>query len=187
MTARQITPPASLAVTLEAAKWNLRIDGDQMDGLITTWIEGITAAVEHELGRALILQDWRVTLDAFPVAIRLEMPPVALVRSVKYIDPAGVLQTMDIADYVTDRVSEPGYVLPAPGKSWPATAAQVNAVMVDYTCGYGDTMESIPANVRLYILAKLETDHGPRSQTTGSLAQSDRLSRLLDACRVWSL
>ena len=186
MTARQITPPASLAVTLEAARANLRVDGGDMDALITGWIEGITATAEHELGRALITQGWRVTLDAFPAAIRLEMPPAALVRSVKYIDAAGVLQTMDIADYVLDAVSEPGYVVPAPGKAWPATAPRVNAVMVDYTCGYGDTAASTPANVRLYILAKLVEQFDPATRMERDTVQSNFVGRLLDACRVYA-
>lgn len=186
MTARQITPPATLAVTLEAAKANMRIDDSDMDALITGWIEGVTATTEHEIGRALISQEWRVTLDAFPAAIRLEMPPIALVRSVTYIDIDGDLQTMDIADYVLDSVSEPGYVVPAPGKAWPATAQRGNAVMVDYTCGYGDTAASTPANVRLYILAKLVEQFDPATRMERDTVQSNFVGRLLDACRVYA-
>lgn len=184
MTQRQITPPATLAVTLDQAKANMRIDGSDMDALVMMWIAGVTATVEHELGRALVTQGWRVTLDAFPAAIRLAMPPLMSVESVKFFDVAGALQILDPLDYVVDAINEPGYIMPAPGKAWPATAVRVNAVMVDYTCGY--TAGSMPANVSLYILAKLVEQFDPATRMERDTVQSIFLDRLLDACRTYS-
>lgn len=190
MTARLITPPAALAVTLDQARANLRIDGTSMDALITTFLEGITEALEHELGRALITQCWRVTLDAFPstspAAIRLARAPLVSVQSIQYFDLAGVLQTLDPATYIVDTVSAPGRVVPAPGCTWPQAQARVNAVAVNYTCGYGATADSTPKNVRLYVLAKLVEQFEPTTGMERETVQSAFVDRLLDACRTYS-
>jgi uncharacterized phiE125 gp8 family phage protein len=182
MTNRLITPPVALAVSLAAARANLREPDVALNGIIETWIKGITAHAEHYMGRAIISQGWRVTLDTFPDAIRLDRPPIVSVASVKYYDAAGLLQTLDLQDYTVDLVSEPGYVVPARGKSWPATDDRINAVMVDYTCGYGADDTTTPEDIRLYILAKLTEQF---TAEPGKEVKSCFLDRLLDGKVIW--
>lgn len=186
MTARLITPPVALPVALAAAKANLGIDGTDMDATITAWVLGITAYVEHYTGRALISQGWRVTLDSFGDSIRLEKPPTIAVASVKFLDAAGDLQTLDPADYLVDKITEPGYVLPGRGKSWPATFAEINAVSVDYTCGYGLTDADVPEGIKLFILAKLREQFDPAVRMERDTVQSNFLDRLLDPFKVYA-
>lgn len=185
MTQRLITPPTVLAVTLDQAKANLRVDGADMDTLITLWVEGITAALEHEIGQCLMPQTWEVSLEAFPAAINLPHPVIS-VASVKYMDGAGIEQTLAPAAYKLTRSAYQTTLAPIAGTAWPSTLAGTGAVVATVLCGYGDTAVSTPRNVQLYILAKLEADYGPRSQTAGSIAQSDRLSGLLDRCRTYA-
>lgn len=185
MTARLISPPAALPVTLEAAKNNLGIDGAAMDGMVTAWVAGIVAHVEHQTGRALVQQGWRVTLDGFSAAIRLGSPTIS-VESVKYLDADGAQQTLDPADYLLDLVSEPAYIVPAPGKAWPSTAGRINAVTVDYTCGYGPDDSTIPAGIKLFILAKLREQFDPAVRLERDTVQSSFLDRLLDPFRVYA-
>lgn len=188
MTARLITAPAQLAVSLAAAKVALRIEVDDTgrDSEITGWLAGVTADAEFLTGRAFVRQTWRETLDAFPAAIRLERPPLLEVLSVKYLDPDGQMQTLDPDDYQVDAVSEPGYIVPAPGKAWPATASRINSVVVDYTCGYGESEAAVPPALKLYILAKLVEQFDPAPRTDAKNVQSTFIARLLDGFEVYA-
>lgn len=188
MTARLITPPAALAVSLAAAKGALRIEQDDTsrDSEVTGWVEGVVGDAEFLTGRAFVTQGWRVTLDAFPEAIELLRAPLAEVTSVRYVDQDGQLQTLDPDDYQVDDVSEPGYVVPAPGKAWPATAARINSVMVDYICGYGADDTAVPATVKLYVIGKLVEQFDPAPRTDQQNVQSAFLARLLDGLKVYA-
>lgn len=179
MTARLITPPANLAVSIEAARASARVDGTELDSQLEDAIRSFTDEAEHLTGRAFINQTWRVTLSAFPA--KIELPPAGLqsIESVKFYDTAGNQQTLDPQDYFADTVSEPGYVLPAPGKAWPATAARLNAVEVQYVVGYGQDHTSVPDGIKGYILARVA------EQFLG-MDRSEHVDRNLDRHKVYS-
>lgn len=161
MNERLISPPAALAVSMEAARRAARAPGTSLDAEVTDKVAGITEDAEHKTGRAFITQTWQLTLDAFPGSIKLPHPPIASIIHVKFYDIDGVQQTLDPQDYFLDKESEPGWLLPAPGRVWPATAARVGAVEVQYVCGYGDTYTSVPAAIQQYITGMLENDYYP--------------------------
>lgn len=188
MTTKSTTPPVALAVTLAAARETLRIDQSDtsLDASIMLQIESITREAEHSLGRSLISQGWRLSVDSFSDALRLDHPPIIGVESIKYFDATNTLQTLDPADYMVDSVSEPGYVAPGMGKAWPETSDRMHAVTVDYTAGYGATPASVPAEVRHYILARLAEQFDSTGREFRETAQSRFVERLLDRCRVYS-
>jgi uncharacterized phiE125 gp8 family phage protein len=185
MSTRLIVPPAELAVSMEAARRQARANGTTLDDEIQGKVQGFTEDAEHETNRAFVHQTWEESLDAFPVgprggpgAIQLTKSPIASVLSVKFYDAAGVLKVLAEEDYLVDDKSEPGYVVPAPGKTWPATAVRINAVEVQYVAGYGPDEASVPAAVKQYILGKLENDYVPNPN-------SQYLCRSLDRYRVY--
>lgn len=180
MVDRLIKPPEELAVSIAAARLAARVDGTDLDGEIETAIQSITDDVEHLTGRAIVFQTWRVTLDHFPAKVKLPAPPVSRVLRIKYFDPAGVEQTMDPDDYLVDAVSEPGYVMPAPGRAWPATLARINAVNVEVKCGYGEDDTSTPSGIKGYILAKVQEKFAP-----AGTPESPHLIRGLDRYKVY--
>ncbi len=178
MTERLITAPAGLAVALVAARRAARTNGTALDAELTEKIQGITDDVEHDTGRALIRQTWALTLDRFDGAIKLAHPPLISVEHVKFYDAAGALQTLDPQDYQVDSVSEPAFIVPAPGKSWPATAARINAVEVQYVCGYGLDDVRVPPGIKEYILGMIENHYYPNPS-------AEYLSRRLDRHKVY--
>lgn len=178
-----IIPPTELAVSLAAAKRNLRVDDDHMDDLITTWLQGIIAVLEHETGQCLLKQTWLVTLDSFHGAIALPHP-VIQVEAVEYIDPDGRHQALAPDSWQVLPTRYKSLVAPSAGTKWPATRAGAGAVKITVVCGYGESSESTPANVRLYILAKLVEQFDPVSKTERDTVQSTYIDRLLDACRT---
>ena len=184
MPTRLITPPAALPVSLAEAKLNLRIDGNEQDSLIEAWIHGITAHAEHLTGRSFVNQTWRVTLDEFPDAIELPVPVSSV--TIKFLDEAGVEQTLDPADYLVDSASEPGYAVPNVGKAWPTTYDRINAVNVDVVAGYGSSESDIPKGIKLYILAKLVEQYDPAIKAEKDTVQSSFIDRLLDPYKVYA-
>lgn len=184
MTAIRITPPATLPVNLATAKANMRVDGDDMDVLITSWIKGIVAVLEHEIGQCLIEQTWRVMLDCFPAALKLPHP-VMSVTSVKYFDVSGTEQTLDPAAYRLCRARYQSHLTPARGVAWPVTLAEAD-VTVELVCGYGAAPEDVPENVQLYILAKLVEQFDPATRLERDTVQSAFVDRLLDACKGYA-
>lgn len=155
-----ITPPAEWPITLEEAKAHLRVDldVDDDDDLIEALIE---AAVDYcdgptgWLGRALIDQTWELVLDSFPACdkeIKIPMPPLIEVVSIKYDDASGAEQTLETSAYTVDTVSEPGWVLPV--GSWPSIFDGVNAVRVRFRCGYlggSPEAETVPGAIKAAI------------------------------------
>jgi len=180
MTARLITPPAGLAVSLEAAITAARANGAGIDSEIEQAVRIAMAEAEFETQRALIEQTWRVTLDHFPDAIQLPRPPLISVLHVKFYDVDGQLQTLAPQDYLVDQESAPSFIVPAPGAAWPATALRINAVQVDCKVGYGPDHTSVPDSIKGFILRRVADQFG---QLSASLAAS--APRLLDGERVY--
>ena len=181
MSLKLITPPAALAVSLDAARTSARIDGEEADIELRQVIEQHTSEAEHLTGRAFVEQTYRLTLDRFAGAILLENPPIMAVVHVKFYDTDGIQQTLDPQDYILDAENEPGYLVPAPGRAWPATQARVNAVEVVYTCGYGADDAAVPPSVKGYILGKVSEHFAP-----AGTPKSEFLHCLLDRLKVYA-
>ena len=140
-------------VTLAEAKRHLREDlvNTDNDTDISAAIKAARHACEERLQRTLITTTWQLTLDAFPEAIYLPMARIIAVSALQYYDADGALQTLSGADYLVDTASEPGYIVPGYGLSWPATQDRINAVVVTYTAGYGAAASDVPAPIKQWI------------------------------------
>lgn len=162
---RRTAQPAAEPVTLAQALAHLREVGDSgaNDAYITTLISVARQACEDRTERTLITTPWRLTLPAFESLIVLHRPPVITVQSVQYRDTAGDLITIDPADYVVHSHLEPALLAPAPGVDWPATQAdRLDAVVINYTAGYGDAAADVPQPLRQWILLAVGTMYDTR-------------------------
>ncbi len=191
MNPKRTGPPAAPVLSLADAKAHLKVTFSDAgnDAYIITLIDVATRAAEDRLQRTLVSTPWRLTLDAFPDAFRLTYPPILTVVAVRYRDVDGAEQTLDPADYVLDKVSEPGYLVPAPGTRWPATqAGRINAVEVDYTAGYGATAADVPAPIRHWVQLALTDLYERRARSAEKAAVPQHFAEgLLDTYRMWSL
>ena len=61
-----LTGPAIEPISLEETKTFLRIEHNDEDQLIAALIAGARSHIEAQTQTALITQDWRVVLDAWP-------------------------------------------------------------------------------------------------------------------------
>lgn len=150
--------------TLAEIKTHLRITNTLEDDYIYDLIDAATAEIDGQdgwLGRALLTQTWRLTLDYFPRwrnphgnKIILPLPPLQGISSVKYIDENGTQQTMDGAAYTVVTGSTPGYIIPAYNTSWPGTRRDGAAVEIEYVCGYGEAAD-IPPDIKQYLKMRI--------------------------------
>lgn len=188
MRVRPIAPVAGALqpVSLEEAQIHTRADCAEEEVLLGSLISVATQAASDRLQRALVPTRYRLTLDSFPDAIELLMPPIMSVESVKYIDINGAQQTLDPQDYFLDSVSEPGYLVPAADRAWPTTQDRINAVEVEYTAGYPGS--AIPAPIKQWILLVLGDMYNNRERSSEKpVVPQNYAEALLDTYRIWSL
>jgi len=183
----EISGPAGEPVTSAEIKAAARIDGSEFDSQLAIIIPALRHRAEALTGRRLITQTVELVLDAFPAAdIDLLLPNVQSIVSVKYIDTAGVEQTLASNLYSLDSASTPCWLLPAYGTDWPETLATANAVRVRFTVGYGAGAANVPYDIRLWLIAHAaQVLRVPEGITQGDLRELPFVDHLLDAHKVW--
>ena len=157
MALRLVIEPVVPILTLAEAKSHLAIDSDtSWDGLVT----GLVAAAQQHLdgrdgvlGRCIGVQTWEAVEDSIPLsgAMRLPLPPLVSVLSVRYYDTAGALQTFSPANYTVDTTNQPGWIALNDDAAWPETANMVNAVIVRFEAGYTTVPQPIKQAAALLV------------------------------------
>jgi uncharacterized phiE125 gp8 family phage protein len=185
-----ITQPAFEPVTLVQAKLAARVDAADEDALWTgIIIPGCRQDCEQILGRAIMAQGLRLTLDGFPACreIRLPRPRLLSVESVEYrAQLTGAWSVLDPALYETDTAATPGRVVLIPTASWPGTYGMPGSVRVNYTAGYAAGTEAVqqaavPASVKRWILARTTTAYDFRDELIAGTIVSALPNRFVDS------
>jgi len=189
-----ITPPAEEQITLAEARLQLSLDDDgdsppshPLDSLIADKISAAREYCEDYLGRSLAQQTVELSLDQFYAsgesssgAIELPLPPVISITSVIYLDVDGEPITMDEDAYRLDNYSEPAWLFPAYGTTWPAAYAVSNAVKIRALCGYSlrdDSPETnpLPAKYRqamMVLMTDMVMNRGEPSEKARQAAEN---------------
>lgn len=167
-----ITPPTEYPLTLEEVKEHLRRDDEDDDSKVEALLAAATARLDGRdgiLGRCLVSQVWELRTDTFPGidgAIELPLPPTIAVLSVKYLDAAGALQTLDPSAYTVHPGGWQASQI-APVTEWPATDNVRQAVRVQFSAGYlnddSPPVTAVPENIRLAMLMLISDWYENRS------------------------
>jgi len=132
--------PAVEPVLLAEAKAHLRIDGNAEDDLLGALIAAARVAVETELRRVLIAQEWRVIVEEWPAeGVTLPLQPALSVEAVRAIDDEGAATELSEGDYEFDPADFSVTLDPVPG------AARYE---IDFTTGYGTSGVDVPQPLR---------------------------------------
>ena len=210
----RVTAPAPIVAT-EEARQHLRIDHTDDDAYIAALVAAATAWIDGAdgwLGRCLGPQTWDLKLDGVwwdrrqpaPLdspwwqrhgfgsgwALRLPLPPLLEVVSIKYRDPANAEQTYDAANYVVSGVgaSHGGTVSLATGAAWPSVSNGREAMTVRFRAGYeaGDPPgPAVPAPIKhavLLMTERLYEDRGGRND----VLKDSTIDALLAPFRVFA-
>lgn len=135
---------------LDDFKVHLRVSGTGEDTALARFLNVAARSLEDDTRRLLLTAAVKEYFDVWPwdclPVLHLSRAPVASLTSVKYYDPSDILQTWDAANYVADILSEPARIVLAERGTlpWPSVDQRPNAVIVEYACGYGATVASLP-------------------------------------------
>lgn len=180
-----ITPPALEPVSIDDVIAHLRLDTDsETDESVALgrMISASRRAAERNAAISIPLQTWRLTAPAFPIAtgyIPLRRGPVVS-AVVTYLDADGGEQTLDAADYVLESTPLSDRISIVDGATWPTTAAQADAVRVQYVAGF----DPVPDDLQAAMLMGVEDLYRNRgAQSTENLVLNKRICDLLDSYR----
>lgn len=148
MRAIVIDPPAPVVTWADADK-HLKLDGDtSQQAEVEAMIAAATGALDGPdgwLGRAIGVQTIEARFDRFDsCGFALPCRPIIGVTSLKYLDSAGVEQTLAADQY--ELIGNE--LIAALGATWPSAAAYPEAVRIRYQAGYA----TLPAPIRAAIL-----------------------------------
>lgn len=147
MAALLLTGPTVEPWTVAELKAFLRVDHDADDAVIASLLAAARSQVEALTRRALLLQSWRLSYDAWPRdgRIRLRIGPLRALTAARVIDRAGVAQEIDLARFVVD---VGGGVIAAPPGSLPQPGRDLAGIALDVELGYGATPSEVPELLR---------------------------------------
>lgn len=143
-----VTPPEPEAlVSLAEAKAHLRVVDGAEDELILGYITAASAWIDGYqgwVGRCFAPQVLELRAHVFSGIGRLPIGPVVEIESLKYIDVAGVEQTVDASLYTqfADRLDL------VPGARWPQLRGDAGGVRLRYRAG----SDVIPPPVKQAVL-----------------------------------
>lgn len=163
-----ITAPIQEPITIDEAKSAIRIDTDDDDLLIESFITSARQFAEKFLNRYLMTQTLERSYDNWPGStIDLDIWPLQSIDSVKYQDTASPVteQTLTVnEDYYADITTIGGRVIGI--YTWPAAADQPNAVKIRVTAGYSSAA-LVPAQIKEGIKAYVAYlyDNDPQMET----------------------
>ena len=166
-----VTGPTQTAIGLEEAKAHTRVTGAHDDALITGYIRAAEARIDGPdgIGWALMSQQWKLSLDAFPSTFKLPLPGVTAVDTIAYTDTAGDAQTVASIDYRVDLGGYPARVTPVFNGTWPTPRLITGAVEITFTAGATNPGD-VPEDLRQAMLLMVEHWYDERKATvTGTI------------------
>lgn len=149
------------------------------DSLLATLISDAREWCEAYTRRRFINQTWRLLLDFFPgtvdqrlvptnlsspfvsgsnavlvglrYALVLPYPPLQSISAFTYLDASGGTSTLVANTGYVVSESVPARLTPPFGQFWPVARVVVDAVQVDFVCGYGTDGSAVPSGIKTAI------------------------------------
>ncbi len=160
-----LAPPAAEPVSLAEVKEFLGIASAGEDSLVAQMIAGARAGIEEAVGLALISRTLRVTLHAWPAAMRVRRSITLPVR------PAGELVAVQVtqggveADVAERFRLMPGRAARLTWVSGPLAHPDASTLIeIDYVAGFGEAAEDVADSLRLAV--KQMAGHAYRARYT---------------------
>lgn len=165
------TAPASEPVTTAEAKTHLRVSGSDEDTYIDSLVTSARQWVELYTGLALITQTITEKWDDFPCereAIPLRIAPVIGSLSITYKATDGTNTTWSSSEYLTSLAMPEPIIAPAQGYYYPTPIAEIAAVSIQYSAGYG-AASAVPKAIKQAILLLVGDMYEQRQDTVKQL------------------
>jgi uncharacterized phiE125 gp8 family phage protein len=181
-----IASPALEPISLAEAKTHLKIDTIDEDNLITALIAAARTRAEWHTGRAFITQRWTQWLDDWPETncVEMRLPPLQNLTEIWFHRADDTAVLLDASKYQVDGASAPARVALKPSTVPPLNLRPLNAVEIDFTAGYGDAPDDVPAPIREAMLEIIAFLYEHRGDAPAELPAS--VATLLTSYRIFN-
>lgn len=143
--------PSVLPVSVGECKRDLRIFDQGSDPHIAEIIKEVVDYLDGPdgaIGRALVTQEWSLSMREFYSVIDIPLTPVQQIVSIAYFDTDNESQTFDASNYFLHSDNDRAHIELVPGASMPGVYDRPDAVSIVFKAGYGDTAQDVPASIR---------------------------------------
>jgi uncharacterized phiE125 gp8 family phage protein len=171
-----IVDPISYPVTVNEVKEFARIDGNDEDSILETFISAVTSGTESYLGRALVLRTYKMIMDEWnSKEIELPMPPLVSVSSIKTIDEDNIETIYDSSNYFTVIESIPGRIVIKKDSEVPTNTERYTAgYSIEWIAGYN----VIPNQIKIAIMQWTTMLYENRSMTENEIGFGGKINTL---------
>ena len=139
--------PTVEPVDVATVKLHLRLDAEDFNDLIAENIKAARGMVERYLSRALITQTRKQYFHDFQSVYTLIGQPIASIEAFTYTNENGTPASWAATNYLLD--GRRGELVERANAVRPdVDLIERNAIEIIYTCGYGSSPESVPAEIR---------------------------------------
>ena len=149
-----VSAPSETPVTLTEVKQHCRIDTDDDDSLLTTYLEAAVSmldGVNGYLNKALVTQRWAYTVRSpYNGQILLPLLPAIDLVSITYYDTDNVQQTATLSDFGLYTDGYEAIVQPLTNIEWFSTYERPDAITITYDAGFGAAAD-VPPVLKLAI------------------------------------
>ena len=164
------TASASFSVVITT----VTVDTEE-DTLLSSLIVLAREYCEDFQNRAYITQTWEMALPYFPFGeISIPKGNLQTVDSIKYTDADGVETTWSPSEYLVSIRGILGRVAPQYGVTYPSfVPSPLDAVVIEFTCGYGDAAADVPERVKFAMKALITHWYENRALLLSSGAKNE--------------
>ncbi len=186
-----ITEPTEYPVTVSEIKEFARIDGNDEDSILETFLSGVVNNVENYLGRALITRTYKLIMDEWNQReIELMYPPLISVSSVNTVDESNVETVYDSDYYYVITESIPGRLIIKKDSDMPTnTERDYAGFNIKYIAGYGSA-SSVPKQIKIAIMQWVTMIYEKRSMTSNEVLENEpppEVAKILRPFRIIKL
>lgn len=160
------TAATTLPISIRDMKIHLRIEHDDHDPLIESYIEAGVDKIEGGANICLVSQTWNAYFRYDEVAelIRLWKFPVATIVSVKYYDSDNAVQTDAAGNRTESLKGHPATIL---FEDAPTVYSRTDAMDVEFTAGFTTIPSDILLAIKLYVARVYANPSDPVDEKIG--------------------
>ena len=143
-----ITAATNTPVSIAECKADLRIDSASENDLIESYILGASKLCSEIVGRQLISETWKYSLECSANEITLPFTPVSSLTTIQYFDSDNASQTLDVDDFFIYNFDTETVIEPVLNFSWPSLFSRRDALNITFVAGFGATGADVPETIK---------------------------------------
>lgn len=176
-----ITGALQKPITLEEVKQRSRIDGDDLDNDLCSFINAVTLIAEKITGRDLLTKTYKGYLDCFPCnsqGIQIRKSKLQTIVSIQYLVD-NVLTTFDSSNYYITDKQEFSEIWLFDEKLYPINADinRKQVIEITFTAGYGSKPCDIPLDFKNAMLTHVNYLNENRGDCPDETAISNQIAQ----------